>query len=86
MSEITSKVLDPDSLTNQMVVTAVRSTIYSIKAVYELLDESGAEDITLQDVINVIESYAKQDLSCGFGHEIDSDDFQLVFELGSLDD
>lgn len=86
MTEIVNKVLDPNSLTNDMVITAFRSTIYSIKAVYELLVESGAEDITLQDVINVIESYAKNDLSCGFGHELDSDDFQLVFELGSLDD
>jgi hypothetical protein len=86
MSEMMDKVLDPNSLTDEMIVTALRANIYSIKSAYEVLAESGAEGITLQDVIEVIELYAKSDLSCGFGHELDGDEIQFFFELGSLDD
>lgn len=61
---------------------------YDVETVYQnlLSDNRAAEgeiEITLEDVISMIEVYAKDDFSCSWGHEANIKDFIFNDEDGN---
>lgn len=64
-------------------ITAIKSVTYDVESIYQnLLSDNRAEDgeleITFDDVMNMIEIYVLDDLSCGWGHPISLKD--IVFK------
>lgn len=70
-----------DDLTDDMTIQAIRSYTYSLKDIYTDLVDAGAENITMDDLIEMAESYAKDDLSCGYGHSFEKDEIEFIYNL-----
>lgn len=69
-------------------ITAIRAFTYDVETVYQnLLSDNRSEDgeieIVFEDVMEAIENYAANDLSCGFGHEIRLKDIIFQDENGN---
>lgn len=53
-------------------ITAERSATYDVQEILNsLMDKRPGVEPTLDDVMQIIEQYAAEDLSCGWGHTID---------------
>ena len=68
-------------------INAIRTVTYDVETVYQnLLSDNRSEDgeieITFEDVMEAIENYAMDDLSCGFGHETRLKDIIFIDEKG----
>ena len=50
-------------------VTVIKSVTYDVEQIISDLAEQGMKEPTFQDALGMIEEYAKDDFSCGHGHE-----------------
>lgn len=72
-----------DTLPERINVTKVIT--YTVPEVIKLIAEDNdcePEDVTLADVIEKIEGYAKDDFACGWGHEANVRDLIFTNENG----
>ena len=74
-------------MTNPKYIVASRSVRYDVDKVISDLKEVAIDDspITMDDVMMAIETWATDDLSCGFGHVIDHDEIEYE-EMSELSD
>lgn len=68
-------------------ITAIKSVTYDVESIYQnlLSDNRAAEgeiEITFEDVMNMIEVYALDDFSCGWGHQGNLKDIIFTDEDG----
>ena len=68
-------------------IKATRTIIYDVDKIIRDLEEVAIDDspITMDDVMMAIETWATDDLSCGFGHVIDHDEIEFE-EMSDLSD
>lgn len=70
-------------------ITGMKSVSYDVETVYQnILSDNRASDgdeleITFEDVMNVIETYVLDDLSCGWGHQTNLKDIVFIDEDGN---
>lgn len=50
-------------------ITAIKSVRYDIESIRDSIRDYNNEDPTFDDVLQMIYEYAKDDFSCGWGHE-----------------
>lgn len=55
---------------------------YDVPQLIADLIAQGMEEPTFDDVIGMVEEFAKDDFSCGWGHEADVDDLIFTDENG----
>ena len=60
-------------------IKVLRVVTYNVQAVVNDLIESGQDNgtVTIDDVMGYVEELAREDFSCGWGHEYEGD---LIFE------
>jgi len=64
-------------------ITAQRSVTYDVETIRaDLKNVNDGKEPTLEEVINQIHMYIKDDLSCGWGHEIPMRDVVVFDEDG----
>ena len=68
-------------------ITAMRTVSYDTEIIFENLQQDykemdKKEEITFDEIINRIETYIKEDLSCGWGHSINLSEVIVVDENG----
>jgi hypothetical protein len=52
---------------------------YEMDGLKERYAELYTDEPTLNDLIDIAYKYAEEDLACGFGHEVDSSEFIVLF-------
>lgn len=68
-------------------ITVTKVITYDVEEVIEKLREDNRDitkelEITIEDVIEAISEMARQDFSCGWGHEADISDLIFMDESG----
>lgn len=53
-------------------VTVIKSITYDVEQIIADLKAQGNEEATYDDAIEMIEEFVKDDFSCGWGHEADT--------------
>lgn len=59
-------------------VTVIKSITYDVEQIIADLKAQGKEDATYDDAIEMIEEFVKDDFSCGWGHEADTDGLTYI--------
>ena len=52
---------------------------YDMDKLKEVYAEDNTDEPILDDLIDLALKYAEEDLACGFGHEVDSSEFIVLF-------
>ena len=65
-------------------VNVIKVVSYNVQQIVNNLIEAGQEDgtVTLDDVMDYVEELAREDFSCGWGHEHQGD---LIFQIEGED-
>lgn len=59
-------------------VTVIKSITYDIEQIISHLSEQGMKSPTFEDALVMIEEFAKDDFSCGHGHEANLRDLTFI--------
>ena len=63
-------------------INVTKVMTYDVQEIINSLTVQGMKDPSLDDVLGMVEEFVKDDFSCGWGHEADTDDLIFTDENG----
>ena len=63
-------------------INVTKVMTYDVQEIINSLTAQGMKDPSFDDVLGMVEEFVKDDFSCGWGHEADTDDLIFTDENG----